>query len=471
MANPSSQETQTAKTGRWLILGILCIAFAVRVTAAFFWHQSALPEQNYFRVGDSYSYWTLATQLGRGQEYHYGSENAAVFRAPVYPILLVPFTWIEEPGTAVFAARIMGCLFGVLAVYLVGLIGYRLGGRWGQVFALGLASIYPSGIGMSITVLSEAVFMPLMLASLLFWLRTAEHSGRRYGNSVAAGVFSGLAILARPSWLLFLPFACGMFLLFSKQRKQHLQVLFAMLLAVAVTMLPWWIRNASVTGKFVLTTLQVGPSLYDGLHEGATGASDEGMAFMQAIAKQQVAADQAVLADLGAGTANSQSTDDSAASNSFTSSDAAIRNDMLDGTLEWRINRRAQRLALDWAQANPAEVIKLAGKKFLRTWSLWPDGGENGSLIVRLAITVSCFSVVLLALAGTVFRVRLAKLVGRDLPERWVFCALWLPSLYFTLLHMIFVGSIRYREPAVFVLTAVAGFAVGKVYEVLRSQR
>ncbi len=41
-----------------------------------------------------------------------------------------------------------------------------------------------------------------------------------------------------------------------------------------VALLPWAWRNYEATGHWVFTSLWSGPSLYDGLHDGATGVSD-----------------------------------------------------------------------------------------------------------------------------------------------------------------------------------------------------
>jgi hypothetical protein len=43
---------------------------------------------------------------------------------------------------------------------------------------------------------------------------------------------------------------------------------------VLPALLPWAWRNHNVTGHWIFTSLWSGPSLYDGLHPGATGASD-----------------------------------------------------------------------------------------------------------------------------------------------------------------------------------------------------
>ena len=92
----------------------------------------------------------------------------------------------------------------------------------------------------------------------------------------------------------------------------------------------------------------------------------------------------------------------------------------LVSTLEYRLNARAQAAAVHWAKQHPAEVLALAVRKFQRIWTLWPDGGDINSTSMRLALTLSSFSVLLLAI-GFSWRQR-AKI-------SWVYAILWVLSL------------------------------------------
>lgn len=404
-----------------VLLGFLAVG--LRTGAAWHWHSQATADSHYLRLGDSHGYWTLAGHIARGEPYQYGSPNASIFRAPLMPILLSPFTLIEDQWSAVLCARLIaGNLLGIITVALVAWLAGRLAGRQAALVSAALASCYPGAIGMSVVILSEMLFVPLLLGYLLSWHSAWQASGsiKRITLALLTGLIGGLATLTRPSWLLFTPFMAVLGLLYPSYRKTHLQIVLAIGLGMCLAMTPWWIRNYQITGKLVLTTLQVGPSLLDSFHPGATGGSDEDMRFMRTIEQEQLQADQHA-------------------------------EKPLQSTLEWRINQRAQTAALSWCKQNPTQLLRLGLAKFSKTWSLWPDGGNAGSTAMRMAITVSSFGALSLAIWGS-----LVYWSSR----RLMLAICWSPCLYFTLLHMVFVGSVRYREPAMMVLLAVAGGAL-----------
>ncbi len=403
---------------------ILASALVLRIAFAVYWHHQAGVEQRLFRLGDSHSYWTLAQHIARGEPYQYGSPDASVFRAPLYPLFLALFAWGPDERLAVFAARCGGAIAGTVAVYLLSLIAGQIRGR-ARLWAAGIGAVYPAAIGMSGMILSEAIFVPLMLLHLLAWMRAwqSDDRWRRCGWSAVVGVGWGLAVLARPSWLLFAPFLLVWGVIAGPHRRRHAVIFSISCGLFCLTMAPWWIRNFRITGRLVPTTLQVGPSLYDGLHPGATGASDAGMAFMHDIYQSQIEADR----KSGRPPAS---------------------------TLEYRLNQRAARAALDWAVKHPGEVARLAVAKFRRTWALWPDGGEVASTLLRAVLTLATFAVLALALAESLLAWR---------QWDWGYAVCWMPCIYFTLLHMVFVGSIRYREPAMFVLAALAGSCLARI--------
>ncbi len=183
-----------------------------------------------------------------------------------------------------------------------------------------------------------------------------------------------------------------------------------MLAGFIVMMLPWWVRNYRVTGHFVPTTLQAGASHYDGWNPQATGASD--MRFVPEFAEAQRKSD----ADRGAG----------------------------DG-FEYRLDRRFRQAAWNWACANPGRVVQLAAVKFMRLWNFWPNEPSFAAWPVRLVVLVTYVPLLLLAALG-----------ARRASGGWIGVLCWLPAVYFSLLHIVFVSSIRYRQPAMLGLIVLA---------------
>jgi 4-amino-4-deoxy-L-arabinose transferase-like glycosyltransferase len=329
----------------WRQLAVLLfIALVLRLAAGWVW-QSRLPGR--FGMGDTESYWTLGNAIARGQPYEYGEYHYRVFRTPGYPVLLAPIFWIADDGpAAVYWARAEAALLGTLAVLAVWRLTRLLFDDRAALWAAALATFYPGAIVLSAWILSEAPFCPLMLLQLVFWVLAwkAPSARRRTLCSLLAGLAAGATTLMRPSWLLFTPFAAAVGLTvgcFQKRNvTRHLFVASWMLAGLAAAMLPWWIRNACVTGRFVPTTLQVGASLYDGLNPQATGASN--MDFVKRFETEERQVEERPSTD---------------------------RRE----SFELRLDRRMRDEALDWARANLGRVLQLAGVKFLRMWNPWPN--------------------------------------------------------------------------------------------------
>ncbi len=385
----------------WLVVLVLAAALVVRMAAAVVWQQQISPEP--FRFGDSDSYWVLAHTIVAGETYQYGGPTARVFRTPGYPLLLAGWFTLLGGDPSVPAVRMLSVLLGTLTVGLVYLMGTQLFGRTTGLVAAFLAAIYPGAIVSSVLILSEPAFCPLMLLQLILMLKASRARGRAAVLfAVLAGLVGGCATLVRPSWLLFTPLSALLFLFFTRGLTRKAAVVSALLLAMCLPLAPWWIRNARQIGHFVPTTLQVGASLYDGLNPGANGGSD--MSFVPKFHAEVEATEVGPAADV----------------------------------FEYRIDQRLRQAAVDWAWNHPGRVLHLAGIKFLRLWNVWPNAAEFGGWLPRMLVTFSYGPLFVLGLIA-VWKFRHAG-IG------WVLC--WLPAAYFTALHIVFVSSLRYREPA-----------------------
>lgn len=398
---------------RWLLIAILAVAFALRFAAGMWWEQR-LPANQKFGFPDSEGYWELARTIARRQAYEYGPERYKVFRTPGYPIVLAPlFLPRDEPP--VMWGRVISAALGTLAVGGVAALAQLLFDRRTALIAAAITAIYPEAIALSTFILSEAPFCPLMLFQLVAWTAAwkAPTRERLIAWSIAAGVCGGLATLMRPSWLLFLPFAAVIGLVCMRDRKRQMAILGISLLALCLTMTPWWVRNYRISGRFVPTSLQVGASLYDGLNPEATGASD--MRYVPRFVAE-LRAEEDRLAQKPA------------------------------GLFEDRLDQRMRDASIAWARQNPERMLQLAGVKLLRMWNPLPNAAELRSWSLRIALAATFTPVAILALLGA----------WRFAAREWPYLLCVLPAVYFTCLHVIFVSSIRYRQPAMLVLIVLA---------------
>jgi 4-amino-4-deoxy-L-arabinose transferase-like glycosyltransferase len=327
-------------------------------------------------------------------------ESLRAFRLPGYPLLMA--LCAAEP----WVIRIAQALLDGSTVIASALIAQRLIGGRSPYIAGTLVALDPFAVYFSGLLLSETLFMAMITWAVALCVL------RRDRNDADAAWWCGIVLMALASLvkplavpILLVVVPASVILRRGSDADTLVRTLLALLVLGAVMSL-WLVRNHRVVGAAVYST-NSGFTLFDGLHDGATGASD-----------QQFATNMVMLRELD----------------------------------EVERSRRLTGLAVQWAVGHPLEVMRLAGVKAARTWSPMPLGqayrGNPAVLIAALAWSMTVFALAVLGL----FR------------GRWAQGAMLLllgPLLAMTLVHAVTVGSLRYRAPLhpLLVLLACGGLA------------
>lgn len=233
---------------------ILVVALAVRIGVIV-----ATPA--FLPIFDAFDYDRHAESIASGHGYPapYGAPPnvATAFRPPLYPLLLVPVHWVGAGWTA---ERLLGAILGTATVLLIFLIARRLWGRRVAIVAGSIAAIFPPLVLLNASLLSEQLFLVLVLATLLASLRYREAHQLRW--AALAGVLCGLCALTRSSGLLlFLAAALGVWHLRPRFSRAAVVAPAVVAVAAVLTVTPWMIRNTVVFHRFVGITTQSGYAL------------------------------------------------------------------------------------------------------------------------------------------------------------------------------------------------------------------
>ena len=241
----------------WLA-ALVAVALVLRVAIV-------LATSHYSPLEDSVAYDTDAVRLattgslpGSQETLHAGP---TAFYPPGFPLVLSALYRVVGTGTGRWeAARLLEAGLGALAVLLIGLIATRVWDRRVGLMAAGIAAVCPSLVLIGTSILSESLFIPLLLAAV--WAALVHREQRRLRWALLAGAMIGAAALTRGNGLLMvLPVG---WLLLGPGRARSWRAWRAplVLVGIVVVMLaPWTVRNLHRFHRFVPVATETGYTL------------------------------------------------------------------------------------------------------------------------------------------------------------------------------------------------------------------
>lgn len=390
------------RTWAWIFF----IAFIARAGWGIYrWHTSG--DGQALEFPDEQQYWRMARSLTAGD----GLADEFGFRAtrmPFYPALLSLFTLLPAP---ILAAKILHWIAGSGVAVLTALLAGRMFDRRVAFMAGMWVALDPFLIFFSSLLLTETFFLAALLC---LWLAALRPLFRPRQTDWMAWLWVGLGgalgVHVRESGIGLVVLLLITLLTFQRFSRPAWSGVILAGLVVAASLLPWAARNHQVTGNWTWLTNRGGISLYDGVGPQADGSSN--LAEVQQM--------------------------------------PAVRNLT---EVEWdRFFRRESFRAM---REDPARIVRLAGVKLARMWNPVPNVETYRSPIIRLGAAVWTIPTFALAVVGVML------LPKNNEGKGWrLLVFLLLPAAFLSVLHCFFVGSIRYRLPAMPMLEILAAFAM-----------
>ena len=321
------------------------------------------------------------------------------YRTPGYPLMVA---MCDGDLQLVRVAQALLDTSSVVGVYLLSLALSRKRQEV-ALFAAVIVAVNPFLIYFCGLVLSETLF-----TAMLVWGMFLLVVPRRAIAWWAGVILLALAVLVRPS-AIGLPVILGVISIFvNRERGRPYDWRWASIGAVAVTilvLLPWAWRNDRLLGRWIWTTTNKGITQYDGFNPDATGASDQRFIATMPQLKAMNEVDR---------------------------------------------SQYLAKLSRQFIGEHPLRAIELGAIKIARTWSPVPLSREYEQPKFVLIALVYMIPLYVLVVRG----------LWRGQTSLWVKLYLMAPALYFTMVHAISIGSLRYRVPADLPMAIVAAFAV-----------
>ncbi len=191
-------------------------------------------------------------------------EGEPFFRAPLYYYFLALIYKIF--GHSYFIPRLMQIFFGAFGSWLTYRLGVRIFDKNAGIIAGLIVALCGPLIYFDAELRIPALLIPLILLTLIQLDRQREHP-TNWGFLIS-GALLGLAALARPNILIFVPFVWIWILWIVRGRLRWL-ILFT--LGILLLVLPVTLRNYLQSDDFVLIASQAGVNFYIGNNPQSDG--------------------------------------------------------------------------------------------------------------------------------------------------------------------------------------------------------
>ena len=329
---------------------LLAIALAA-LTVRLAWGLAVQPPPTAV-MSDAMWYHDAAVTLARGDGYlHPLTAQPTALWPPGYPLLLASVYAVG--GADPRWALILNAIAGTITVVACWALTLRLTGSARHAAASATAVAFlPSQVFFAALVLTETVFTAaLTVLALAAGILLETSGGGAAARWLLWGAAIGLAALVRSEAVLLAGVPGLVALATTRERRVHraLRISAAVLVGGMLVLSPWVYRNWRTFGSFVLTSTNVGRTLWIGHNEHATG----GMTI-------ELGDEMSRTIEPEYGSAPSPAA-------------------------EIRVNRRYLRDAIAWATSHPRRELELVPRRIYHLWRgdhVWSSWYQYGSVDV-----------------------------------------------------------------------------------------